>query len=740
MPKIPMCTAAEADELRADLTSNIQAVDAKIQPAIDGASAKLRAELGQVSDSVTQNAATSKAATERVASDSKSFTESSVESVQKKLSELIKASEERSTKSMGVLDQKIQQVDQAVRVALAEELASLCEQFDKQISQQREELEDQTQNWARQAAEEVVKQRKEVDSSIETLRQEEKAATEDSNQRIVKEAEKLSEEFRKSMEEASDRAKRAEGEVYLKLGQLEDELHELQVAAKEHTERSEGGVLAKVERLRKDAETHLSSLDVETTKLRDAIAEVENLSTRRVDWVIKNVSHYLRPPSPGEQASLHTSWFSPKFNMAGAHGLQLEFQLFRPSDPPVDSEQAGDCAVFLWACKGTSLVYRLYIGKKVATMEKVFNGRVPYGTKRLCFLKDQINREDDTLRISVEILETVREIEHPVKPPPAPTDPDELETAVQPLEGTVVFRRHINNRIVDQVKKEVEIMRSRMVRRIEWRVEQASKLRKCFPPGESMCSASFNAAGIEGMQLMFYPCGYSGASEGMCSVYIFAPAGTTLKCALFAGSQRRDASHFFEEPGAFGRTNFCRFEAAVDTEEDTVTLALDVIEAHQDVQATVSHPIVQPGDRRTQAQLDGDLPDKVESVVKLKRVPGKGVSGMEDRRVLPNMWQAKSLSADPPPNGFHTYDEIASKVASRMSSPVVGTISSVHRSESSPVLKGTGGKDGELVPLPSLARTGGSDWALDVTGTSKRKGRLGGRKDRTALGFAAITN
>jgi len=738
-----MCTAAEAEQIRADLTNSVQSVDAKIQPAIDQSAAKLRAEVSQVADSVTQNAATSKAATERVAADSMSFTEERVGSLREKLSQLLEASEDKASRSMADLDAKIKKVDTEVRVALAEELGALCEQFDNQITKQREELEDQAQKWAREAAEEIVKQRKEVDTSIEALRKEAKANVEESYQQTVREAEERTKAMDRAMEEAADRSKRAEGEVYLKLGQLEDELHELQIAAKEQSDRVQEGALGQVQRLRKDAETRLAGLDQETTKLRDAIAEVENLSTRRVDWIIRNVSAFLRPPSPGSKASLHTSWFSPKFNMAGAHGLQLEFQLFRPSEPPTDGENAGDCAVFLWACKGTSLVYKLFIGKKVATLEKVFNGRVPYGTKRLCFVKDQINREDDTLRISVEILETVREIEHPVKPPPPPTDPDELETAVQPLEGMVIFRRHINNRIVDQVKREVEIMRSRMVRRIEWRVEQASMLRKCFPPGESMCSASFNAAGIENMQLMFYPCGYSGATEGMCSVYIYAPAGTTLKCSLYAGTQRRDASHYFEEPGAFGRTNFCRFESAVDPEQDTITLALDVEEAHQDVQATVSHPVVQPGDRRTQSQIDGDMPDKVESVVKLKRVPGKAVTGMEDRRVLPNLWQAKSLSGDAPPEGFHSYDDFKTRVSSRSSanSPVVGTLSSVHRSESSPVLKSTNGKaDGELVPLPSLSRTGGNDWAVDCVSTSRstRKGRLG-RKDRT-LNLAAITH
>jgi len=743
MPKVAMCTAAEADQMRADLTSSIEAVDAKIAPVVEGMAQELRAQLQQVADSVTQNAATSKQASDRVAADSKSFTESNIGSLRKQLSQLLKDSEDKTVRSMSTLDEKIRKVDSDVRTALAEELGALCEQLDQQMQQQREELEGQTQKWAREAAEEVVKQRKEVDASIEAARGEAKAHVQDSYERTKKETEERFGTFKKSIEEAAERSQRAEGEVYLKLGQLEDELKELQVASQAHTDNAKKGTMAQISKLREDAEARFDSMEQETTKLRDAVAEVENLSTRRVDWVIKNVSRFLRPTSPGTKASLHTSWFSPKFNMAGAHGLQLEFQLYRPSDPPVDGEGAGDCAVFLWACKGTSMVYKLFIGKKAATLEKVFNGRVPYGTKRLCFMKDQINREDDTLRISVEVLETVREIEHPVKPPPPPTDIDELETAVQPLEGMVVFRRHVNNRLIDQVKREVEIMRSRMVRRIEWRVEQASLLRRCFPPGESMCSASFNAAGIEGMQLMFYPCGYSGASEGMCSVYLFAPAGTTLKCALYAGSQRRDASHFFQEQGAFGRTNFCRFDSAVDTEEDTITLALDVEEAHQDVQATVAHPVVQPGDRRSQAQLDGDLPDKVESVVKLKRVPGKVATGMQDRRVLPNMWQAKSLSGDTLPEGFHSFDELNSRVSTRMgNSPVVGTISTVQRSESTPLLKTTNGKDGELMPLPSLSRTGGSDWAFDTTGGSLRPGRKGrlGRKDRTALGFAALTS
>lgn len=731
-----MCTAEEAEQLRADLTAAIEALRAETKQNMDQSSSRLRTELMQVVEEASQTANTAKAAADRAASDSKAFTETSTENMRKKMADMLSASEAKTNGNANGLDQKIQQVDSSVRTALAEELAALCEQIDQQMQQQRQELEDQAQKWAREAAEEIVRQRQEVDLSILKVREEAEARREETYHKTLQDLEKRAKEIHNTSQDSVDRARRAEAEVYLKLGTLQDDLQGLEKSAREHAEQVQRGAAAQLQEFREVAEGKMDHLDEETTRLRDVITEVENLSTRRVDWVIRRVSQLLRPPS-ASKATLHTSWFSPKFNMAGAHGLQLEFQLFRPSDPPVEGEGAGDCAVFLWACKGTSLVYRLYIGKKVANLEKVFNGRVPYGTKRLCFLKDQINREDDTLRISVEILESVREMEHPVAPPAPPTDIDELELSTLPVEGMMVFRRHINNRIFDQVKKEVESMRSRMVRRIEWRVEQASLLRKCFPPGESMCSAAFNAAGIDGMQLMFYPCGYNGAGEGMCSVYIFAPAGTTLKCALYAGSQRRDASHYFEEPGAFGRTNFCRFDSAVDADEDTITLALDVEEAHQDVQASVSHPTVQPGDRRSQGQMDGDLPDKVESVVKLKRVPGKTPPGMEEKRILPNLWMAQSLSSEPPPDGYKTYEDIK-KVTSKQGSPVVGSITSVHKSESSPTLRSL--RESESTPLPSLTRTAGNnDWAFDAA-SSLRLGRSGrGRKNRT-LQFATTAH
>ncbi|CAL1156955.1 unnamed protein product [Cladocopium goreaui] len=496
------------------------------------------------------------------------------------------------------------------------------------------------------------------------------------------------------------------------------------------------------------ANGRLDGHDEENLQMRTALMEVENLATRRVDWVIKDASKRLRPNS-ASKASLHTSWFSPKFDMAGVHGLQLELQLFRPSDWGADGESSGDVAIYLWACKGMNLVYKLYCGSKSQTCEKVFNGKVPYGTTRFCWLKDQINREDDTLRIGCEVLEAVREVEHICKPIQPPSD-EELQDASQAekeqadklakkqLPGSLLFRRHVNNRLFDQVKNQVDAMRSRMVRRVEWRVEQASLLRKCFPPGESICSASFNAAGIEGMQLIFYPCGYHGATDGFCSLYLYAPAGATLRCNLFIGDQKRDANHSFEVAGAFGRTNFCRFEAGLEQATDTIVVALEVDEAHQDMIATVAHPKAVPGDTRSIAQMDGSVSGPIESTVKLQQASGNlKKSPLEERRVLPSLWTAKSMADNSKKEDkFHSFDEL--KTQTRGPSPT-RRVRDGSTSQLSPMnmsdFKASQSDDltGELQPpLPKLKSSvsekttisdfrGASEWSVSTRGSRSRR-------------------
>jgi hypothetical protein len=168
------------------------------------------------------------------------------------------------------------------------------------------------------------------------------------------------------------------------------------------------------------------------------------------------------------------------------------------------------------------------------------------------------------------------------------------------------------------------------------------------------------------MQFVFYPSGYKGATEGYCSLFLYGPAGATLKCWLSAGNQKREASHSFDEPGAFGRTNFCRFEGCIDEVEDTLLIMLDIEDAQQDWTALVKHPCLQPGDRRSIQQIDGSSDKAIESIVKLTKKPGQRASGKDasllEIKVLPSLWTAKQLgTTTTAPDGFNNFEDLRAK-------------------------------------------------------------------------------
>jgi len=473
----------------------------------------------------------------------------------------------------------------------------------------------------------------------------------------------------------------SEAEIWLKLDRLQELIEETGQQANDNLEKTAGGLDEKFSMAMDLTQGRLTALDELSQRLRSGLCEVQNVPTRRVTWVIKEASKKIRRPLLDDvKIQPHVSWFSPLFDAGGCHGLQLELQVFRCVDPPIEGQEAGDCAVYLWATKGSNLVYKLGVGTRWQLLEKRFNGRVPFGTTRLCFFAEQIRREDDTLHVSCEILEVLRELEAPLQRA-APDPPDwrkaleeqgkeapEVDPALASLredpglplslEGQLFYSMHVNNRLYDQVKEQVDSMRCRLVKSVEWRIDQASWLPHCFPPGEALCSTDFGAAGIEGLQLVFYPSGYCGATEGYCSLFLYAPAGAFIKCVLYAGKERRDANHIFEKPGAFGRTNFCQFDTCV--EDDSILIRLDVLEAHQDVVCKMASVPPKPGETRSLSQLEGVVSGPVQSAVKLRR---HGQT-LEDLKVLPSLWTAKN--ADDPlarPQGYHDFNEFREKAA-----------------------------------------------------------------------------
>lgn len=677
--KPPIATAQDLQDTKTSLTSEIARVQGLIPTEIDKARGPLDARITELANNLA--AAQNKAGSDLNAKSEelKKYTNDSCKGMYSQIQAYFPPIENQIAEQGKKLAVEMEVVDANLKQLIGQELLNLSNKFDDVMADMKAEINGGMDRMKEEIAEEVAKQRREVDAELLRLQQSldgNISSLKEENSKTMNEV--LEKQAEKDLKQ-DEKNQRAHGEIYVKIGVLDENLTAALKKVDDESKEVHNLHVENYTNFLNNTEKHLESLDDAADALRNAMSEVENINTRKVDWVIKDVSKRIRPLTPS-RSMLHTSWFSPKFDMAGAHGLQLELQLFRNSDPPVDGQDAGDVAIHLWACKGMQLSYKLTCGNKTApTMEKTFNGRVPFGTKRFWFIGNEINKEDDTLKVSVEILEAVREVEHLIKPPVSPVeDKDEEEKTLEEkllekqimekaLDGSLFFQRWCNNRLYDQVKSQIDLMNSRMVRKIEWRVEQASLLRRCFPPNECLCSVAFSAAGIEGMQFVFYPSGYKNATEGYCSLFLYGPAGATVKCWMSAGNQKREASHSFDEPGCFGRTNFCRFESCIDDNEDSILIVLDIEDAQQDWKAHIKHPSLKPGDKRNVQQMDGSSDKPIESIVKLTKKPGQRASGKDanliELKVLPSLWTAKQMQGSAGvPDGMSTFDDLKAVV------------------------------------------------------------------------------
>eukprot|EP00933_Yihiella_yeosuensis_P071631 TRINITY_DN79853_c0_g1_i1.p1 TRINITY_DN79853_c0_g1~~TRINITY_DN79853_c0_g1_i1.p1 ORF type:complete len:726 (-),score=164.46 TRINITY_DN79853_c0_g1_i1:300-2477(-) len=710
MPKPQYALVADLVDTNNNLTEKVEATRKQIEQDIGGAAKLLRTDLSKLTDTVTANKKNTEKDLEKCLNDSKAYTDAQSDKTLQVVKGLLGTFEAQAAATQKDIDEKVVSLVGQVKQMMAEEIAVLCARLDNEFLQCRADFAAADEAKGQELLTHVANTAKDLQASIDGAANEAAKQLADKRSELLKALDDAVAAQKLADQQRDERQKQADNEIWTKVNELDKLLQGLTEKENDDITSTRRYVDDSIRNYADVADNRLNSLEKHAAKLQAGVTEVENLATRKVDWVIKNASSLLRPSSASKAGP--TSWFSPRFDMGGAHGLQLELQLHRQTGTDSAEEHAGDVAIFLWACKGMGLVYKLYCGTKSETIEKVFNGRVPYGTNRFCFLKDHIDPESDTVRISCEMLEAVKEVQHIVKPPPSPEITDGMsieereavhEARRKALESSLLVRRHVNNRLMDQVKSQVAAMQSRMTRKIEWRLEHASSLRKVFGPGETICSPAFAAAGVDGLQMIFYPCGYRNATEGFCSLYLYCPAGTTVRCNLFVGTQKRDTSGTYEQAGASGRNNFCRFDAGVDTETDSMTLALEVEEAHQHF-----------------SQMEVSQQSPHAGTLKLLRSSGKvnlknDKDPLSDQRILPNLWTSKPLTEGT--SDYSTFDEIANK-AKRKDASGFG-------SAKSPQLESL------QAPLPKLTKSrSAADWGHTGSNWTVGDAARGGRKAR----------
>lgn len=438
-------------------------------------------------------------------------------------------------------------------------------------------------------------------------------------------------------------------------------------------------------------EGRLVAAERRTGQLRKEAEELERLPTRRVDLVVRRASRLL-------QGTQDRGWISPGFGAGGCPDLRLELRL--AATPSLEEEGRGDWSLLLWGRKGFHARVKLHFGTFCQELDHCFDQGTPCVMEG-CRLQDALDASDDTLRLGVEVLEGYSLAEGAplaLRAAPRPeADPadEQDELAMPALTGSFFFYRYHCPTAMERIhmlEAEWEQLRSRIVGRVEWRIEQATMLQQCFARGACLCSATFSAAGLSDLQLVFYPSGDKETRELYCGLFLHAPGQEAVQCWLSIGKQRREALGARDRPGFFGRSNFCLFEGSVDKGSDTLTVALEVSEAQLSL-APTPRAAPWPGVDTTPMLLDTEgyreVPERgttgstsykevIRSLSRLQGVPGR--MAIEDVKQLPAIWSAtlhrrpRSLKAKPGlrgrgngspgalPEGFRPFADLAAAV------------------------------------------------------------------------------
>jgi len=448
----------------------------------------------------------------------------------------------------------------------------------------------------------------------------------------------------------------------------------------------------------KECQARLVRIEDATTQLRVDCAKVAGSWTRKVEWLLDDATlNRLCEPealadatSPKAVASKRgvevvsaenpKRVFSPTFEVAGAGGLQLELVFHPPQSPNSCNEVHGDCSLYLWADKGLELLCRVFAGDESAVLRHTFDGLAPAGVGHICWLSEQLRSPCGSLRAGIEVFEAWRTFDC--------EEAAENDTAKRP-QGKLLAKQYLNHRMLDICQKQgqgiadlvqrkvdvaVDVIRSRAVRRVQWRLEDAHLLRRQFAKGQSICSTAFEAAGIIGMQLIFYPNGCKATREDFCALFLSCPAGYTVRCWLWAGRWRKEArSEPSGKQSLFGRVNFCRFDSCVEPVGEGVEIALEIEEVQltqeqshdtasevtstQDGRCSVSRETTSTSNVAAQSPAGGPntvadrgaaaLDRSDVSTSKVERLPGK--LSPNQVKQLPSVWTS---------HGFQTFKDL----------------------------------------------------------------------------------
>lgn len=118
---------------------------------------------------------------------------------------------------------------------------------------------------------------------------------------------------------------------------------------------------------------------------------------------------------------------------------------------------------------------------------------------------------------------------------------------------------------------------------IVWKVLKISEKLTELPKGASLWSPEFDAAGIRGMQIEFFPNGRESATmSGYCSVFFWCPENTCIKYQVQVGQTvRAPDEDTFETRMGHGHSNFCLLGPEIC--DDSVEIRIEILDVKKEI-------------------------------------------------------------------------------------------------------------------------------------------------------------
>jgi len=252
--------------------------------------------------------------------------------------------------------------------------------------------------------------------------------------------------------------------------------------------------------------------------------ELVHLSTSKVEWRIWGITAKMKHYPKGSRV------FSPEFEAFNVSNLGL---VFYPNGN--SNAKQGFCSLGLKAPHGTHLRYKLYIGSTERFTDLRHNVTESWGFVDMCKVEDELQQEEDLLRLGVEIIDDI----------------DAHET-----------------------------LKNVGTSKVEWLISSMQNKLVHYRKDVALYSDEFSAGGVDKLRLKFYPAGKKEADLGWCSLYLEAPKGSELRCRLSVGkkSMSFDRLEKFGEDSIWGFLTLCKLRDELEQDGDSVRVGLEVLE------------------------------------------------------------------------------------------------------------------------------------------------------------------